>query len=91
MTFYPLPCYSPLLGPNILLNALFSNTVSLSSSFNVSDNTTTTITSTINMSYAAWVILAYYELVALLLRLDGSCSFNDAASIAYAVSLIMGE
>jgi hypothetical protein len=33
----PLPCYPALLGPNILLSTLFSNTLSLHSSLNVSD------------------------------------------------------
>jgi len=37
MLFSPLPCYIVLLGPNILLSTLFSNTLSLLSSFNVSD------------------------------------------------------
>ena len=52
----------------------------------------TTITRTINkMSLTALVILAYYGLVALMLRLDGSYSFTDSATIAYVVSLIIGE
>jgi hypothetical protein len=37
MKFSPLPRYLSLLGPNILLNTLFSNTLSLRSSLNVSD------------------------------------------------------
>jgi len=37
MWFYPLPCYLSLFGPNILLSTLFSNTLSLRSSLNVSD------------------------------------------------------
>jgi hypothetical protein len=35
--FLHYPVISSLLGPNILLSALFSNTLSLRSSFNVSD------------------------------------------------------
>ena len=42
------------------------------------------------MSQTALLILAYYG-IALMLWLDGSCTFTDAASIAYVVSLIMGE
>jgi hypothetical protein len=37
MKFSPLPVTSSLLGPNILINTLFSNTISLRSSLNVSD------------------------------------------------------
>ena len=37
LAFPPLLCYLTLLGPNILLNTLFSNTLSLCSSLNVSD------------------------------------------------------
>ena len=36
-SFLHSPITSPLLGPNVLLNALFSNTLSLRSCFNVSD------------------------------------------------------
>jgi hypothetical protein len=36
-SFLHTPVTSPLLGPNILLNALFSNTLSLRRSLNVSD------------------------------------------------------
>jgi hypothetical protein len=37
MYFSPLPCYRSLLGPNIFLNTLFSNNLSLRPSLNVSD------------------------------------------------------
>jgi hypothetical protein len=37
MKFFPLPCYLVPLGSNILLNTLFSNTLSLRSSLNASD------------------------------------------------------
>ena len=37
MQLSPLLCYLTLLGPNILLNTLFSNTLSLSYSLNASD------------------------------------------------------
>jgi hypothetical protein len=37
MKFSPLPYYLVPLGPNILLNTLFSNTLSLRSSLNVND------------------------------------------------------
>jgi hypothetical protein len=37
MYFSPLPCYLALLGPNTLLNTLFSNTLSPRSSLDVSD------------------------------------------------------
>jgi hypothetical protein len=37
MKFSPLPCYLSHLGPNILLNTLFSNTLSVHSSLNVSN------------------------------------------------------
>jgi hypothetical protein len=37
MNFSPFPCYIALLGPNTLLNTLFSNTFGLHSSINMSD------------------------------------------------------
>jgi hypothetical protein len=40
MKFSPFPVTSSLLGPKILLNMLFSNTLSLRSSLNVSDQVT---------------------------------------------------
>jgi hypothetical protein len=37
MQFFPLPCYSPPLGPNILFSTLVSNTLSQRYTINVSD------------------------------------------------------
>jgi len=42
----PFPCYLFLLGPNILLNTMFSNTLSFISSRNVNDQVTHTYNTT---------------------------------------------
>jgi hypothetical protein len=46
MKFSPLPCYLVLLGPNILLDTLFSNIFSLRSSLNISDQVSHTYKTT---------------------------------------------
>jgi hypothetical protein len=55
-SFLHSPVTSPLLGPNILLNTLFKNTLSLRSSLNVSDQVSHPYKTT-------WKIIILYNLI----------------------------